>query len=392
MKKIVAIDDYMNLKIAVFGFEEPEAGGASVAEALLLQHIRGAIRENDSLIFPENEKHLFIKPHWVIKIVDFLSIFRALHFYGPTSWIVNRKLNSSVTSHFEKKLLKEKVDIVFFTGPFRHAIQLKKIPYITNVWDIGHRDLIGIPEVYQEREFEMREWNFRNLVSKSFAVIVESGITKEKLKQYYGIADSRIQEVHFTLEPLPQRTHDRRESFALYPAHFWSHKNHKVLISALHRLSQEGRAPRKLVLTGADRGNLDFIRNLANQLNVSQYIEFRGFISKVDLNTLYSSAAITLMPSYLGPTNLPPIEGLLRGCPVVVTPEGSANIANLQGVMVLEGNDVSGWAKLLDSETNFPIVSVADIEEHFAQVRLSNIKALQVVFDSFRIIKGTYSS
>ena len=98
-----------------------------------------------------------------------------------------------------------------------------------------------------------------------------------------------------------------------------------------------------------------------------------------------------IKPSCLGPTNLPPLEALLYGCPVAVTKNGNANLGNLPGAFILEGNDVETWAELLGLVTIFPVMPVIEIGSCLEEVRTTNIDQIRQIFDELRIVKGTYT-
>jgi glycosyltransferase involved in cell wall biosynthesis len=44
-----------------------------------------------------------------------------------------------------------------------------------------------------------------------------------------------------------------------------------------------------------------------------------GYVSNGNIAYLYKHAVGMVMPSYFGPTNIPPLEAMLLGCPVAVS-------------------------------------------------------------------------
>jgi len=98
------------------------------------------------------------------------------------------------------------------------------------------------------------------------------------------------------------------------------------------------------------------------------------------------------MPSLLGPTNLPPLEALLRGCSVAVTQSARANLGDWPGVIELNGNDIPAWSNLLDVTSGFPQVDIPKIQAHLAQIEASNVVKLKSLFMNFKFMKSTYSS
>lgn len=107
--------------------------------------------------------------------------------------------------------------------------------------------------------------------------------------------------------------------FLLYPAQFWPHKNHVNLLHALKILETQYNLSPPLVLTGADKGNLNHVQGVINQLDLLTRVRLLGFIPDADLAALYRTAAMTVFPSFFGTDNLPPLEALHHGRPVVAS-------------------------------------------------------------------------
>lgn len=378
------------LKVMVFGVEPPEAGGAHNAENLMLGQIRESLAPEELQVFETRSTH---GRTWSIfgRLAGYLRSIRAIWNSNPTIWAISRRFSWMPFSTFERRLLAGGVDLVFFVGPYDRALELKRIPFIATIWDMGHRDLPALPELVANREFEYREWRIRNIAAKASAIVVDSEPTKEKLEMLYGFSESKIHSLPFA--PYPPKTSEavERDTFAFYPAHFWSHKNHIVLFEALALLVSEGRQPRQLKLTGLDRGNLAHLRAKILELGIAEYVQFMGFLPEVELHNLYLHAAVVVMPSLLGPTNLPPLESLLRGCPVAVARNARANLGDWQGVIELAGTDSNAWAHILDLNTELPGVKVVQIEQSLFATRESNVGKLKSIFEDLRYMKSTYS-
>jgi glycosyltransferase involved in cell wall biosynthesis len=73
----------------------------------------------------------------------------------------------------------------------------------------------------------------------------------------------------------------------------------------------------KLVFTGSDKGNENYIRELVSELGLDTKVLFLGFVSNLELKTLYKKAISLVMPTFLGPTNMPLLEARSLGCPIV---------------------------------------------------------------------------
>ena len=71
------------------------------------------------------------------------------------------------------------------------------------------------------------------------------------------------------------------------------------------------------IFSGVDKGNGEYLRKLAARLGVTENIKFLGFVSGTEISNLYRAATSLIMPTYFGPTNLPPLEAFKAGTPVI---------------------------------------------------------------------------
>ena len=59
------------------------------------------------------------------------------------------------------------------------------------------------------------------------------------------------------------------------------------------------------------------MREAANLLEVSDRVRFTGFVGDAEIAELYRASLALVMPTYFGPTNLPPLEAFSLGVPVI---------------------------------------------------------------------------
>lgn len=226
-------------------------------------------------------------------------------------------------------LLKEKqVRLLYYIYPFTCVIP--NFPFIITNWDIGHCSTYAFPEVALPGTFSWRAncW-YRDTLPRALSVFAESEAGKRELVQYTTINASKIKVVPIfsgdcvkQVMPVEQQnvfldSHRlRKEKFFFYPAQFWAHKNHIGLLKAFSIFLKQY-PDYKLVLTGSDKGTLSYVLKRVAQLKLNDAVIYLGFVSTEEMNTLYQNATSLVMPSYMGPTNMPPLEALELGCPVI---------------------------------------------------------------------------
>ncbi len=224
-----------------------------------------------------------------------------------------------------KSLLRESCDLWIFPAQDGRSYQVP-VPALVSIHDLMHRYEKQFPEV-SNMEFRLRELLYKNVCRWAEGVLVDSQIGKQQVMESYGLEAERIHILPFiapeyilkpdiTEEPglrcnLPAR-------YIFYPAQFWEHKNHKRLISAVGKLKRDI-PDLKLVLVGSKKNAYDSAVRLVRELNLTEDVIFLDYVPNTDMVGLYRRARALVMPTFFGPTNIPPLEAFVLGCPVAVS-------------------------------------------------------------------------
>lgn len=227
---------------------------------------------------------------------------------------------------FEQSLDDEQVSLVWFATNYAEDCQL---PFIFTVLDVEHIRQPWWPEVSRNGLWEQREHYFSRYIPKATRVIVPNEAGAEQIMHAWGINRERILPLahptpRFALEAAgeePAADLQRlgvRAPYLFYPAQFWAHKNHPLLFDALAELNRSASPRYQLVLVGSDKGELDRMRALARRMGLADDVLFLGFVENDALVALYQGAHALTYPSRFGPENLPPLEAMALGCPVII--------------------------------------------------------------------------
>jgi len=253
----------------------------------------------------------FLLSHWVLS-----SIFTRLHI--------------GVQSKFDRIMKKYNINLAYFLNSSDLALATESFNYIFPVWDLCFEDYKEFPEVYAKREFERRNHLYQMAIRKAVRIVTDSIVTKKRISQIYHINENRI-----ILQPFfPSRSVDIEEDtpdgyigikkkykidgeYIFYPAQFWPHKNHIYILEALKIMKEKYKIKISAVFSGSDRGNLKFVLNKARQLCIEEQVFCIGFVGENEIPGLYKQALALVMPTYFGPTNIPPLEAFKLGCPVL---------------------------------------------------------------------------
>ena len=249
-------------------------------------------------------------------------------------------------------------DLVYFLYPSGLAGRLEHHPFIATVWDLCHRDFPEFPEVGRGSEFEARETLFRSHVARAVAVVADSDQIAARLTQDYGVARDRVVVMPFSpssaiTSSSARSTEEVLSKFGLapgylfYPAQFWPHKNHVRILQALAiRREAHADVDDRVVFAGSDKGNSRRVREAAVRLGVDDLVAFLGYVDDLDLRSLYLGSKALVMPTYFGPTNLPPLEAWTMQRPVVYPRHLIGQVG--QAALVFDVDDPSSLARCLD--------------------------------------------
>lgn len=305
-------------------------------------------------------------------------------------------------SPFERRLVQRKIDFVYFLAPSGWARDLDEINYIITVWDLCHRDDPEFPEVRWNRQFEVREKNYRELLPRAKAVIVDSEIGKKNVVHRYGIDEERVHVMPFQAAAATRESEegDSRSSinvrekynldvpYVFYPAQFWAHKNHVYLLEGLCALEQRHGLRIGAIFSGGDQGNLAYVKSYVRKLNLEGRVRFAGFVDNKEVPELYRQSLALIMPSYFGPTNLPPIEAFELGVPVLYSDKDGLRDQVGDAALLMALNDPTSMADSLKNLVDNPQLRMRLIEAGKERLRyydsMDRVGILKRVLEDFR--------
>jgi glycosyltransferase involved in cell wall biosynthesis len=213
-------------------------------------------------------------------------------------------------------------DLVHF--PIQDAFRTD-LPSIYQPHDLQH---LHLPELFSGWQRARRERIYRNHCERAEAVVTMTSWGRRDVIESYGLDESKVWVVPgasvLTVYPAP--TADELEgmrsrfglsdSFLLYPAQPWPHKNHERLLEALAFVRERTGETIPLVCTGAAARAFEGVRAHAAELGLGESISFPGFVSPKELRGLYELATALVFPSRFEGWGLPVCEAFTAGLPV----------------------------------------------------------------------------
>jgi glycosyltransferase involved in cell wall biosynthesis len=229
------------------------------------------------------------------------------------------------TPYYHFLFRKLDIDVLYYLK--QEECYISNYPFIATNWDIGHISTFPFPEIV--KDFTRRKRFYEKILPKAIFVFCESESGKEEIKRYTSIDEFKLRVVPtFSGDDAASDIDDvfsasflkknelTKNKYYFYPAQFWAHKNHYGLLLAFSRIVLDY-PDLKLVLTGSDKNNLNYVRDTISSLGINNNVLILGFVTVKELHVLYKNAVTLVMPTYLGPTNMPPIEAMELNCPVI---------------------------------------------------------------------------
>ena len=199
------------------------------------------------------------------------------------------------------------------------------IPTVVTIADIQQE---YYPEFFTRAELQARALMYSPSCQEATAVIAISDFSKQCVIEKYGLMPEKVHRAYAagvvqvdesarwpTGEEVRRKYH-LPASYAFYPANMWPHKNHQLLLLALHRLRQLYGMTLSLVLTGDDMGCWDEFEALARHFHLHEQVRNLGYVPADDLPGLYRGAAMLLCPSLFEGFGIPLVEAMALGCPI----------------------------------------------------------------------------
>jgi len=303
----------MNIAIYLGKIFKPTVGGGHVFEENFIDSMLKLNTEHNITVYYLSSKNVYNDT----KNVKFVNLTKKAL---GTTFIPFVKHNI-----FNWVVKRDNIDLVYYCTP-KYAYT--ELPYVFTLWDLGHRVMPLFPEVSLKRQYEKREANFTQPLQKASMIFVGNEDGKNNICTYYNVDSEKIKTIPmpvpmdiFSLAPdnkILDKLNLKDVEYVYYPAQFWAHKNHIRIIKAIVELKKRG-CNIKAVFSGADKFNQSYIKKKVAEYGIEDNIVFAGFVTREELVALYQSAKALVYASLLGPDNIPPLEAMLLGCPVIVS-------------------------------------------------------------------------
>ena len=234
------------------------------------------------------------------------------------------------------------VDLLFcpFTAPTYYE---SDIPIVCTIYDLQYKTY---PQFFSVKDVAHRDYTFIQAARRATKIAAISEYSRSSAIFHGNLDPSQVQTIHLRMAQrvVPSIENNSNilgglgltsQRYIIYPANFWKHKNHEMLLIAFSLACSEGLSDDiQLVCTGASCARQTWLKQAVRIMNLSERVIFPGYLSDADIATLMIYCSGIIFPSLYEGFGLPVIEAMAVGVPVACSnltslPEVADNAAIL---------------------------------------------------------------
>ncbi|MBA3537280.1 MAG: glycosyltransferase family 4 protein [Tatlockia sp.] len=322
------------------------------------------------------------------------SILGKTPFVGRRFGALAYRINTLFKRRQAYSLLRNiKANLLFcpFTAPTYYEAG---IPTVCTIYDLQYKTY---PEFFKTEELIHRNQTFIEACRRATMLTAISEYSRQSVLKHSEIQPEKIRTIHLQMahrirsdsdieqdKSILSRLGLTPQQYLLYPANFWKHKNHEMLLTAFG-IACRGNLPAtiKLVCTGAEGPRQDWLKEAAAMMKLGERVLFPGFLSDAELGVLLTNSMAVIYPSLYEGFGLPVIEAMAAGIPVACS--------NLTSLPEIAGDAALVFNPRIPTQLAKVMVTLTTDKE----VRLSLItagkKRAQLFSDSSRMAQEYWS-
>lgn len=289
---------------------------------------------------------------------------------------------------FPRLLKKYKLNLIHFPHFNVPVLYLGK--FIVTIHDLI---LLNFPTVRSSSlspvSYWFKFWAYKIVINsairRSNRIIAVSNFTKNDiLKNYPRIPDEKIKVTYEACDDYclfnPKKEHIilRRygiiKPYFLYVGNAYPHKNPERLMLAFKKLENH---PKKinLVFVGSDDYFYRRLKILKEEKKIENVI-FAGFIPDYDLDLVFRKSVAYVRPSFYEGFELPPLEAMARGVPVICSNHSCAKEILGDSAHYFDGKETADIVRAIEDVLEDKELRNVLIEKGYRQVKKYNWKKM----------------
>ena len=354
------------------------------------------VKENINVLSKNGISFKYIKISFINK---FFSTIKS-KFYHPKILNFLKLINNY--SKFEKVMIRNNIDLIYFTSPSSLAKEVDKLNYILTVWDLNYLYNNEFPEFRENKITDTLHQFYQLTVKKATAVIVDSEMSRDDLATNYLISKNRVNIIpyepgqniknyllnNFSNNIDIKKKYNVKFPYIFYPAQFWPHKNHTYILRGIRILEDKFNIKISALFAGSDQGNIGFVKDQVQKLKLENQIHFIGFVDSKEIPIIYKQSIALVMPTFFGPTNIPPLEAFDLGVPVLYSDLKGLRDQVVDAALLMDLKNPESMAFTLNNLINDNNLRETIIKKGYERSdyfkKINRVKILKAIIEDFK--------
>jgi glycosyltransferase involved in cell wall biosynthesis len=299
-------------------------------------------------------------------------------------------------------MIRNNIDLIYFTSPSSLAKEVDKLNYILTVWDLNYLYNNEFPEFRENKITDTLHQFYQLTVKKATAVIVDSEMSRDDLATNYLISKNRVNIIpyepgqniknyllnNFSNNIDIKKKYNVKFPYIFYPAQFWPHKNHTYILRGIRILEDKFNIKISALFAGSDQGNIGFVKDQVQKLKLENQIHFIGFVDSKEIPIIYKQSIALVMPTFFGPTNIPPLEAFDLGVPVLYSDLKGLRDQVVDAALLMDLKNPESMAFTLNNLINDNNLRETIIKKGYERSdyfkKINRVKILKAIIEDFK--------
>lgn len=200
------------------------------------------------------------------------------------------------------------------------------IPVLSLIYDLQHE---YYPQFFSDNEIETRKRFYDGICNEADYTVSISEFTRKTLIEKLSFAADKSEVIHISIQdrvkvdPIAKDTILEKfgllnKKYAFFPANYWPHKNHRLLLLAFSILLKKNpELDIHLCLTGSLLQQDLLFAEMLEQMGLKNRVKHLGYVTEQEVTALMSGAHFMIFPSLFEGFGIPVAEAMVAGTPVL---------------------------------------------------------------------------
>ncbi|MBE9007108.1 glycosyltransferase family 4 protein [Fortiea sp. LEGE XX443] len=313
-------------------------GGAKILTLTLLKKIQQIVPNYQFLLLTAPWNHLELAEYETentqrILLTELIADSESKFSIQQVKHLFKRiKFKLARLTYLKNFLKTHQIDLLFcpFSAP---RFAENGIPVVAIVYDTQHLDY---PDFFDIKEQQLRTNFLNDLIHKAQKIICISEFCRQSLIKHFNASADQLIVIPVSIQErwtgLSEEITNQyllelglsHYRYAFYPANYWPHKNHRLLLKAYKIYKQKSPdSSLNLVFTGDLKEQENQLRQEVAAANLNDCIHFLGFLDEKHLEAVWRSCECLVFPSLYEGFGIPVLEAMYFDKPVLCSNAGS---------------------------------------------------------------------